>query len=281
MTVTQSTLGLNGRLGNQMFQFAATLSLAKKHNVKPFLPIIPMANNNYAGNETLRMFDGVLDAATWLEEVGAYTHEYGRSIKNFFREGHIFSYQKNFESLPANIDLNGYFQSEKYFLNVREELQEIFSFECERTNAFLRELEKIKTAKKPTCSIHIRRTDYVNLSDFHANLCSTNYYQTAIEIFGDELNYFVFSDDTEFSKIYLGSFMPLENVTFISNDVPAPEAIYLQTFTDYSIIANSSFSWWGAWLGKTKKKVIAPKFWFGPKGPKDTQDIYANNWVTL
>jgi hypothetical protein len=282
MTITQSRLGLNGRLGNQMFQFAALLSLAKRHNVKPFLPIIHYGNAGYVGNEFLRMFDGVLDSAYWLEETDQYSIEYKKNIKTFFNEGFQFSYQKEFEQLPQNIDINGYFQSEKYFLNVREELLQIFSFQKERTDAFIKELDNIKNSNKKTCSVHLRRTDYVNLSDFHANLCSTNYYQDAFDFLNvEDMNLFVFTDDEVFSKSFIGAIIPLDNVMFVNNFIPAPEAIYLQSFTDYSIIANSSFSWWGAWLGKTKQAVVAPRYWFGPKGPTDTQDLYAEKWIKL
>ena len=128
---------------------------------------------------------------------------------------------------------------------------------------------------KPITSVHVRRGDYINLSNFHT-ICDIQYFKTAIDIIGD--SYFVFvSDDMEWVKQTFndnGYIFPAFNDELLD--------LTLMTLCDNNIISNSSFSWWGAYLNKTdNKRIIAPKKWFGPSGPKDTQDLIPEGWVII
>ena len=127
-------------------------------------------------------------------------------------------------------------------------------------------------------SLHVRRGDYLNLqlSDTHKNQ-SQKYYQDAMLKF-EGYRPVVFSDDIEWCK---------EEMAWLKNNHPDPVFMSYDHFTDLClmslcnghIIANSSFSWWGAWLGGGK--TVAPKEWFGPSGPKNWKDVYCEDWITL
>ena len=131
---------------------------------------------------------------------------------------------------------------------------------------------------KKTCSLHIRRGDYVRLSQFHA-LQPIDYYQNSVNIIGEEYEYLIFSDDIEWCK---NNFNFIKNKHFIEGNTNY-EDLYLMSICDNNIITNSSFSWWGAWMNKNEtKKVISPKIWFGEKNSHlNTKDIYVKNWIII
>ena len=125
-------------------------------------------------------------------------------------------------------------------------------------------------------SVHIRRGDYISsphMTEFHTNLSETDYYQKAMEIIGGDFMFI--SDDIEWCKENFKG----DNI-FYSPFTEELEDLCLMTYCTNNIIANSSFSWWGAYLG-FDGKVIAPNNWFGPKGPKKTQDLIPNNWIKI
>jgi len=123
-------------------------------------------------------------------------------------------------------------------------------------------------------SLHVRRTDYVQKAGFHPP-CSMEYYEKALSII--EGNVLVFSDDLDWCKeTFLG-----DRFTFISGNRDYQD-LFLMSMCKNNIIANSSFSWWGAWLNTNlNKKVIAPKKWFGPHLKESSDDIYPNTWEVI
>ena len=122
-----------------------------------------------------------------------------------------------------------------------------------------------------TVSIHVRRGDYLELSDFHPT-CEVSYYDDAMKNF-EGYTPLVFSDDVALCKENLSHHHPI----FVEgNDLNVD--MCLMSMCDGHIISNSSFSWWAAWLGN-KKNVVAPKTWFGPAGPQDWEDIYCEGWI--
>jgi len=177
--------------------------------------------------------------------------------------------------LENNTHLFGYFQSEKYFKEHRKEILEMFEpnseikFVC---NDVFKEYEG-----KRISSIHIRRGDYVNLPDFHP-LCDIQYYNTAMELLKDDTDLFmVFSDDIQWAKDTFRG-----NKFIFSEDHTNVTDMFLMSNCDNHIIANSSFSWWGSYLNTSEtKKTIAPKNWFGKKGPQDWQDVYRNDMIVI
>ena len=128
-----------------------------------------------------------------------------------------------------------------------------------------------------TCSIHVRRGDYLNLSEHHP-LCDIEYYKDAMEHMPNDTVYLVFSDDISWCKEnFLG-----DNYIFIEDNSDIFD-LYLMSLCHNNIIANSSYSWWGAWLNNNKNKiVVSPKMWFGPaKVGLDTKDVHCKNWIKI
>jgi hypothetical protein len=131
---------------------------------------------------------------------------------------------------------------------------------------------------KDTCSIHIRRGDYVGLPNHHPTQL-ISYYEDAIKIIGDNKHFVFFSDDIKWCE---ENFKFVENKTFISNNTDY-EDMYLMSMCKNNIIANSTFSWWGAWLNNNEtKQVIAPLKWFGTYYSHfNTKDLYCDKWIKL
>jgi len=125
--------------------------------------------------------------------------------------------------------------------------------------------------------VHVRRGDYLTIHDglFHTP-CNKKYYQRAMEMF-DDADFLFFSDDMDWVKEnFVG-----ENIKY-SNSNSAIVDFAMVTLCDHHILANSSFSWWSAWLNHSPdKKVIATSNWFGPMGPQDTYDLIPDEWIVV
>ena len=182
-----------------------------------------------------------------------------------------------FNGCPDNVTLQGYFQTEKYFKNIEDEIRSDFTFKSDILNPCK---EMISSVESPI-ALHVRRTDYIKNSENHFNL-PLEYYEEALKYFDDGRNVIVFSDDPEWCKTQdlfsADRFLISEN---LDNRVD----LCLMSLCDDFIIANSSFSWWGAWLSFNKdKKVIAPVQWFGKTGyTKDhnTKDLIPDGWTRI
>ena len=249
-----------GGLGNLLFPLATAYSLSKKNNLN------------------LKLF---------YNHQG-YLHtpplEYRKNIFNEFEEtnsiyGYELAQERVFEhrqvEIPQNknIFLHGYFQSEKNFIDCREDLVQKLSPSEEKLNSLSTLYPKILEEK--TVSIHIRRGSYLKLQDNHPCL-DNNYYINALKQFTN-YNIFIFSDDISYCKSqFQGS-----NYIFAENSFDLDD-LYLMSLCKNNIIANSTFSWWAAWLNKNKnKKVYAPKKWFGPNIPFNTKDLIPDSWIKI
>lgn len=255
---------LRGRLCNQMFQIAAAKALAIDNNTRFVchdtpIGIIPTKKESEAYNQTI--FKKINFER--LKPMNYIVH----------RDASDFSYKKiNFVN---NILLDGYYQSEKYFSHHKEEIIKLY--ECpvnlkkEIDKDFLSLLER-----KDTCSVHVRRGDYLKYKDNHNNL-SIDYYEKCFNE-KKESHFVFFSDDIEWCKENFKN----KDATFINTNSDIVD-FYLMSRMKNNIIANSSFSWWAAWINKNKDKhVIAPKKWFGPKNNHlYTGDIIPNDWEII
>jgi len=192
-----------------------------------------------------------------------------------------FCYDDSFDKIGDSTDLRGYFQSSKFFRGIEDEIREEFTpidevvQSCLEVESELRE----ESEGKRLVSIHVRRGDYLMLANHHPP-CEVDYYQKAISHFDlSDHKFIVFSDDAEWCKQIFG-----DQVTYIEGGA-ASQDMHLMSKCDDHIIANSSFSWWGAWLnGKKDKKVIAPSKWFGPaKDSKEhpMHDLYEEGWIII
>ena len=175
-----------------------------------------------------------------------------------------FHFFPDFWDAPDGTQLHGYFQSEKYFAPHAAQIRQEFSFE-ERT-----------VFDKPTVAVHVRRGDYLSFPEHHPPL-TMDYYSRAMERFPG-LRFLVFSDDPGWCLLNFDR----ERCRTIVGQT-AIQDMALMASCDHFIIANSSFSWWGAWLGRNpEKRVVAPAKWFGPaKAGWDTRDLYCTGWEVL
>jgi hypothetical protein len=176
-------------------------------------------------------------------------------------------------TINGNLKLNGFFQNERYFKGYRNNILNLFEID-NTTNQYLAK-KYSDIIFEDTCSIHVRRGNYVERQYFHP-LQTIEYYKQSIYIIGEEKLFLIFSDDIEWCKINLDF---IKNKIFINENLDYQD-LYLMSMCNHNIIANSSFSWWGAWLNKhTNKKVIYPSHWFN-NGP-DSSQIGCDNWIRI
>tara|TARA_R100000008_G_scaffold4749_1_gene2986 strand:- start:23912 stop:24679 length:768 start_codon:yes stop_codon:yes gene_type:complete len=254
--ITYSELGKNGRLGNQMFQYATLFSVGFLRGQKIAIP-----KNNHQLFSVFSMTNAEIIPEN-------YAPKYRYEEPNFLFSPNIFM-------APDKTDIHGYFQSPGYFNHCEKSLRKEFTFHKkiqENAKNLMTPFEG-----KNICSLHVRRGDYLSLSGYHTNL-GTDYYQEAINIVIQNIPdciFLVFSDDIEWCKNIFSD----DRFYFAEDGDDATEMCMMSMCTSH-IIANSSFSWWGAWLSNSSG-VIAPKKWFSSEGPSDWSSIYRSNWVTI
>lgn len=283
---------LQGGLGNQLFQYAAGLALAQKHGVTlkadtSFLKLDP--KGHYTKREPeLHHFELQLEEANEsdLKKFNLNESILWRKLKKQFPtwfNSIVFNesqqqVEPNFFKLPANVYLNGYWQSEKYFSEIRDLLIQRLSIKPEYLQNTEPYLSLIKKTTE-TVALHIRRGDYVSLSsakEFHG-VCGVEYYQKAATMFSEKAQLLVFSDDLDWCRANLRFKQPTELI----NTGSTYSDFYLMKNCQHQIIANSSFSWWAAWLNTNpSKKVIAPKKWFADSNI-NTSDVYPVSWEKI
>ena len=246
-------LGNYGRLGNQMFQVAATLSVANHRGTYACFP------KNCQIQDVFELKDcKFVDSAN----------------PHFIFNESSFEFDKNVFSVPNMTNIHGYFQSEKYFENCEFQILENFKFK--KSIADKAELN-LKRYNQKLCAIHIRRGDYLKFSDVH-QFPGLDYYEKSINKIKEKFNnvsFLIFSDDIEWCK----SVDLFKDCDFVENETDSVEMCMI-TKCDFHIIANSSFSWWGARLSNSKL-TVAPSRWFGENGPKSWKDIYCKNWEII
>ncbi len=246
--ITFQALGRCGRLGNQMFQIASTIGIAIKNNEE--YRFENFEYNHYLANPI---------------PIGK------TEVRNFYHEPY-FHHQ---EVLIEDCNLHGYFQSEKYFSHCKQVIRSHFTPKKELLDSINRKYSGV--IDEVSASIHVRRGDYLQLERYHPVLM-TQYYYSAIKILGQENSFLICTDDLSWCK---KKFIGL-NFYFAENNSDIFD-LYLMSMCKNNIIANSTFSWWSAWLNNNEeKKVIAPKKWFGPDmGRTNTSDLYCDGWLKI
>ncbi len=280
-------------LGNQLFQYALARQLAILN--KAALYFDTRFYHSAYSRETNRSFklNKFNICYTELPKSGEYllkaAHLFpGRSLPPVFTEVNEKYYHFDHSVLKTKaqfIILKGYWHSQKYFADSEEILRKELAF----NNIPGQEFDNYKKdilGRENAVSVHIRRGDYVHHSEFSKTFgfLGKEYYENAfamiVSILG-ECNFFIFTDDTDWAEINL---KPPGKTVFVKNagtDADLDD-LHLMSLCRHHIIANSSYSWWGAWLGKHPGKlVIAPKKWFKNQPEWDTKDLLPESWIKI
>jgi hypothetical protein len=277
-------LATMGRFGNQMFQYAALKGIARNRGFRFTLPPVQGQRHNYG------LFDAyVMSGVDNIQFLGNGNVE-------LIREKFFHFDEDIFNNCPDNISLIGYFQTEKYFKHIEDEIRKDFTFKnnwLEPCIEFMKQFEDEEVG-----FLHVRRGDpnlndggfkwaYTECSDQHPPQ-SILYYENALKYFSEDMKFLIFSDSIDWckeQKIFQSDrFMFSEPFEKFSDGSFIPYIdVCLMSLCSHAIIANSSLSWWGAWLQKNaNKKIVAPKNWFGTSYYyHNTKDLYCSNWIVL
>jgi len=247
--ISFNNLGYMGRLGNQMFQYAGLKGIAIHRGYWYSMP------SNTSLNECFKIPETLPNNNSRIVNVERYEFD-----------------EEFFNNCPDDVDISGYFQTEKYFQHIEDQIRQDFTF-CDRIYKVSSHYRKNVFPNTELISLHIRRGDYLTDSNFES--LSLDYYHESLSLMPD-IPVMIFSDDPEWCTQHFDNkkfTVSLTNNPYID--------LCLMSLCDYHIIANSSFSWWGSWLAKSKK-TIAPKKWFCNEFSHwNTQDLYRSHWTTI
>jgi hypothetical protein len=277
-----------GGLGNQMFQYAFYKTLQKKHSdIRVDLSAykIDKSHNGYElehiFNVKLRKVSGIVSDAydinnrKWLPRKIRKIFGLNRYHKN---EHTDFVFDPLILSNSESRYFSGFWQNEMYFKDIASEIKDNFQFLPLTDPQNLEALQQIKQSN--SVSIHIRRGDYVDHPSF-GGLCDKHYYQQAIELINsktEDAKFFIFSNDIDWCKATLD----IPSAEFISWNTGSNSYIDMQLMSEckHNIIANSSFSWWAAWLNSNPSKiVVGPAKWI--HGDYNTSTLLPKSWIRL
>lgn len=279
---------LMGGLGNQMFQYAMGRRLAEKHKTVLKLDTTFLLDRTFRKNFTFRNFDlqifNIQENIASIQEIKSHYNILKRGISKLYPNCNLNSYVKekknDFDStiinLGDNFYLDGYWASEKYFKDIEPIIREEFSFK----NSISSKITETIASTDSIC-IHIRRGDYISnpVINKKMGVMDMGYYKKGLAYICERIenpNIFVFSDDMNWVKTNLKFDFPTTYVDF--NNAGTNEDMRLMSLCKHNIIANSTFSWWGAWLNNNEKKiVVAPEKWFND-GNSLSGDLIPSQW---
>lgn len=267
--------------GNQLFMYACGYAMARRHKGKLALDTTYLATSNLREYELGglrveydRMYSINKSLPYFLKVVlRKAIHACMALVFKQYREKQAWHYDGELLQTTGSCRLRGYWQSEKYFKDYRNEILKMLSPVYEPTASFKELLSKIRNSS--SISVHVRRGDYVALG-----ICLSDvYYKAAIRLMSEKVDtpeFYVFSDDMEYAK---GLFEGVDNaeIHFVKYEArnATIEDFLLMKSCLHNITANSSYSWWGAWANENKEKiVVCPK-----REPKD--DFYPEEWIKL
>lgn len=273
------TVQLNGGLGNQMFQYSAGRAVSLQHNVPLALDITHCKRNPARPYKlcNFKVAGEVVEESPLIIKLKSILHP-----QSLFKE-QSFYYDPSILDCHDDVYLQGYWQSEKYFKGIEKIIREDFTLSEEPDYLNQQMIDKIRNCE--AVSLHIRRGDYVSDPETTAyhGICSEEYYRGAVsklENYVKNPHFFVFSDDPSWVKEKLDIRHSTTIVDFNGSEKDY-EDMRLMSLCKHHIIANSSFSWWGAWLSNNPQKiVVAPKQWFNKPDIK-TQDLIPGTWFRL
>ncbi len=297
------TVKLQGGIGNQMFQYAAAKSLAEKNKTAVALDLTTLNHRLPGRNYVFRSFDldllKVEAQLTTLSKLSLKLPNFSfllaraaNLVAKKLRPAHYLVEKENYffdEKImlaTAGTYLDGFWQSFRYFEGIEELLRREFAFKNKLSGPALAMAKEI--ANTNSVCVNVRRDDYVsnatNLQFFGA--MDEAYFMGGVEVIGkkvDAAHYFIFSDDLEWAR---KNFNFLENKTIVGIDCNGErygDKFHLMTLCKHFIIPNSTFAWWGAWLGNHPDKVVvAPKYWVrDEKLNANTKDLIPEDWIRI
>ena len=248
--IIKNSINNNG-LGNTLFQLAAAKAVSLRDGVE-MTSTIPPGYNEYKDN-ILRNI------------------KISESIQNNIYKEQSFEYNE----IPPNVSLDGYFQSEQYFYDYGGFIYDMLSPTKEIEDYIDNKYGNILFN---SLGIHIRRGDYIKYPTMHP-VCNMEYYSKAIGLLADKKaysNYIIFSDDIDWCKDNFSS-----EFHFIKGEKDYID-MYTMSMCSDNVIANSTFSWWAAWLNRNSdKRVVAPMAWFGKDKKLNTNDLIPKEWIKI
>jgi hypothetical protein len=251
------TCTFNGRLGNNLFQTATTISIANKLNCDFVLPV-----TTWAGHRGHRPVDLSMFAYNFIRKENEDVN-----LSNSYND-------PDFHYTPITVELNtrlsGFYQSWRYFEDIRQELLGTY---FAPSNKVCESLAKYNITPN-SLGISVRRGDYLMLQQNHCVL-STTYYQDVINTyFSNNIDsVYIFSDDLEWCSQVFGP-----DVHYVQDSIGAQ--LFLMSRMKHLILSNSTFAWWGAYLNTQQGTIVAPDPWFGPAyADKNTKDLYYPTWI--
>ncbi len=288
---------LKGGLGNQMFQYAMARRIAYKNRVPLKLDITWFNNTK---NDTSRVYElkhlQIVEDFASEDEIGGFVKNKGLdsyvskitsrflplSWRTYIRE-RKFSFDPDILRLPGNVYLDGVWGTEKYFMDIKEIIQHEFALRNPSNEVNKKMGQLIESVA--SVAVHVRRGDYVSnpITNRYHGVCSLEYYDRAVAEIAKmvkEPHFFIFSDDLDWVRNNLKFGFPAIYLNHNSGD-QGHEDMKLMSLCRHNIIANSTFSWWGAWLNKNPDKLVyAPAKWFNTK-KLDTKDLLPISWKKL
>ena len=264
--ITFNRMGSFGRIGNQMFQYALIYSVARHLNVYAGIPLVNRSQDEF---KDFCLTDGFELSA---EDSSQHTPLHKFSEKQFSFNPSVFEVQDN-------TDFKGWFQSEMYFNRYKNEIKQEFKF---KPQIIEKAKKNLSNYNRPLVSVCVRRPQPLETRDSRMHpVCRESYYRACLQQFPD-CQKLIFTDDPQWVR------KRFDNVDIVpqSNDaINKFIMLKMMSMCDHHIISNSTFCWWGAWLGHNdKKKVLAPSNWFGPGtgySKEDYKDIYCKNWIVI
>jgi hypothetical protein len=285
MTISYNNLGSYGRIGNQMFQYAGLRGIASNRGFDFTIP-----PEDHDGDTNYCLFQ-----CFKMTGVGEQNKGFSNLSSKKYKDKDFRFDEDLFNTCPDNVDLNGYFQSEKYFNHIEDEIRSDFQFRDD----IYESCKEIMDEVGKSIFLHVRRGDYVRVQNYHP-LMTESYYTKALERFDPNTNVVVLSDDYKWCKeqdIFKADrfFISESEITFNNRmqmgDGAMEKALIpfwdlcLMSMCTGGIIANSSMSWWGAWLiNDSNKKIVAPdpNNWFGTMYDHYVMDdLIPNEWETI
>jgi hypothetical protein len=288
------TVLLSGGLGNQMFQYAAAKSLAIRLNTSLSVDLYALMKKTQA---TVRPYEleifntgDVSGTSSAKAKFVTKARPFIQKHRLFFQKCGIFTdtyailYQPVFETIKGNIIMSGYFQNEKYFKDIAETIRQNFSFRNPLTGKNAEAARQM--AGKQSVSIHIRRGDYLN-ANARSNFVipDKTYYESAIKYITNQIEdpeFYIFSEDFEWIRENINIERPVAFIDW-NKGKDSYRDMQLMSLCKHNIIANSSFSWWAAWLNSNiNKTVIAPGQWFREEQKNKLLDgFFPEGWVRM